>query len=100
MEELLSFGVLAAEIFFERSNAWYNLVRNFIVSIVVLVNSCCCVQIQRYKGLYKPMCLHLINYIHALASNIFMCLHLIYRTLAVKGIYNTLSVCGSITHYW
>ena len=44
-EELLSFGGLAAEVFFKQSNAWY-LVRNFMMSIVVLVNSFYCVHIK------------------------------------------------------
>ena len=41
MEELLFFGGLAAEIFFdeERSNACDDFVRNFIVSVVVLAYS-------------------------------------------------------------
>ena len=40
LEELLSFGGLAMEIIFEqKKNAWYDFVRNFIASIMGLVNS-------------------------------------------------------------
>jgi len=43
MEELLFLGGLAAEIFFERSDACDDFVRNFMVSVVVLANSFYCV---------------------------------------------------------
>jgi len=39
MEELLFLGGLEAELFFERSDACDDFVRNFMVSIVVLANS-------------------------------------------------------------
>jgi len=43
MEELLFLGDLAAEIFFEQSNACDDFVRNFMMRVVVLVNSFYCV---------------------------------------------------------
>jgi len=43
MEELLFLGGLAAELFFERSNACDDFVTNFMVSVVVLANSFYCV---------------------------------------------------------
>ena len=39
------------------TQCFHDFVRNFILSVVVLANSFYCVQIRRYKGLYKPMCL-------------------------------------------
>ena len=39
MEELLFLGGLAAEIFFEQSDACDDFVRNFMASVVVLTNS-------------------------------------------------------------
>ena len=47
MKELPFLGTLAAEIFFKQSDAWYDFVRNFMVSIVVLVNSFYCTSTQK-----------------------------------------------------
>ena len=60
MEELLFLGGLAVEILFKQSDTWYDFVRNFMVSIVVLANSFYCVVISSYNGLYQPMYLRLI----------------------------------------
>jgi len=43
MKELFFLGGLAAELFFEQSDACDNFVRNFMVSVVVLANSFYCV---------------------------------------------------------
>jgi len=43
MEELLFLGGLAAEIFFEQSDACDDFVRNFMVSVEVIANSFYCV---------------------------------------------------------
>jgi len=43
MEELLFLGGLAAEFFFEQSDACVDFVRNFMVSVVVLADSFYCV---------------------------------------------------------
>ena len=47
MEELPFLGSLAAEILFKQSDTWCDFVRNFMVSIVVLVNSFYCVLIRK-----------------------------------------------------
>ena len=49
MKELLFLGGLAVEILFKPSDTF---VRNFMVSIVVLVNYFYCVLISSYNGLY------------------------------------------------
>jgi len=43
MEQLLFLGGLAAELFFEQSDACDDYVRNFMVSVVVLANFFYCV---------------------------------------------------------
>ena len=43
MEELLFLGSLAAELFFEQSDACDDFVRKFIVIVIILANSFYCV---------------------------------------------------------
>ena len=51
-------GSLAAEIPMIQSNTWCNLVKNFMVCIMMLANSFYCELLGCYDGLYEPLYLH------------------------------------------